>query len=152
MIPNIGIGYKEYCKMHNAICESKFEKKGAERYLIYFGRAHVVDHETEVLARGPLKIGRGKWATALMRGRNQPGVDFRIYFEIILNTNEETYLIEKMIKDALDHRNIVMSQGQRELFNIKDEEIETVANTVLEIIEFETKIKPLEVNYFMKGK
>jgi hypothetical protein len=142
----IGIGYQDYRKKHSDI---KNEKKGMERYLIYFGRAHVVDHETNTVARGPLKIGRGKWATALMRGRNQPGIDFRIYAEIILGTNEQTYLAEEIVKDVLGHKNMPMTQNQQEIYDIKDSELKKVVNTIVEVIRAETEFEPLEINYFL---
>jgi len=146
---NTGIGYVEYRNLFEGI---RREKPGDERYLIYFGRAHVQDHITKVVSRGPLKIGRGKFATALMRGRNQPGVDFRIYSEIIVPYNQDTYDCEQLIKSVLKHRNMKMSQNQQELYDIRDEELEQTVSAIVEIIKAEMPdIKLLEVNnYFLK--
>jgi hypothetical protein len=124
------------------------EQSGNERYLIYFGRAHLTDHESGTECRGHLKIGRGKFATALMRGRNQPGIDFRVYAELILRDNQATKDIEDIIKDALAHRNMVFSQGQLEMYNIKDDEIETVLTTIADIVRAETNHEILETNYY----
>jgi hypothetical protein len=145
-----GIGYQEYKKirLNEGHTGTTMEHAGNERYLIYFGRAHVADHETGVECRGHLKIGRGKFATALMRGRNQPGIDFRIYAELILENNQATKDVEEIIKDALEHRNMKFSQGQREMYNISDAEIETTLSAIVEIVEAETGHKILETNYY----
>lgn len=149
-----GIGYQGYKRymMSEGYSSREIEQRGREKYIIYFGRAYVQDHQTGVVARGPLKIGRGKYATALMRGRNQPGIDFRIYFEIVLDSNEATYECEKIIKEAMSHRNIVGSQGQRELYDIEDEELKKCVMSLCEIINEETNNTILEVNQFNKDK
>ena len=145
-----GIGYQEYRKLrlNEGHTSTAMEQAGNERYLIYFGRAHVSDHETGTECRGHLKIGRGKFATALMRGRNQPGIDFRIYAELILENNQATKDVEEIIKDALQHRNMKFSQGQREMYNISDAEIETTLSAIVEIVGAETSHKILETNYY----
>lgn len=147
---HMGIGYQGYKKylLSEGYSSSEIEEQGKEKFIIYFGRAYVVDHETGVLARGPLKIGRGKFATALMRGRNQPGIDFRIFYEIILPTNEATYVCEKIIKEAISHRNIVGSQGQKELYDISDQELDKCVMTLCTIINEDTDYDNLEVNKF----
>lgn len=146
-----GIGYQEYRQKRIAegISPSEIESPGNERYLIYFGRAHLYDHESMILSRGFLKIGRGKFATAIQRGRNQPGVDFRIYGEIILDSNEATYSAESILKDALSHRHIEFDQGQDEMYDIKDEELEETIKAIAEIIDSETVYKILEVNTYL---
>lgn len=130
---SVGIGYQEYRELY----QIKREKPGNERFLIYFGRAHVIDHLTGIEARGPMKIGRGKFASAIMRGRNQPGVDFRVYSEIILADNNSTYACEDIIESILEHRNIEMSQNQQELYDIKDEELRHTVETVVEVLKAE---------------
>ena len=102
---------------------SKIENPGNERYVVYFGRAHVDDHLTGVACRGRLKVGRAKFVTALMRGRNQPGIDFRVYAEIVVGNNEETKDLENIAADVLKTRHSSGSQGQRELYDVKDDEI-----------------------------
>jgi hypothetical protein len=143
----IGIGYQDYKSLYE---KNGGEIEGNERFLIYFGRAHVVDHISNFTARGPLKIGRGKFATAIMRGRNQPGVDFRIYSELILQSNEDTYLAETIIKDALSHRNIEMEQNQKELYDISDDELQYVVDTAADIVKSEGYISILEKNHYFK--
>lgn len=147
-----GIGYQEYKKMrrlNEQLTTTAMELPGNERYVVYFGRAHVVDFETGVIARGHLKIGRGKFVTALQRGRNQPGIDFRVYGEIVLNSNQATHDAENIIKEALAHRHIVLSQGQQEMYQFKDDELNNVLTTIAEIIEAETSHNILEVNLFL---
>lgn len=146
-----GIGYQEYRQKRIAegISPSEIENPGNERYLIYFGRAHLFDHESMHLSRGFLKIGRGKFATAIQRGRNQPGVDFRIYGEIILDSNNATYSAESIIKDFLSHRHMEFDQGQDEMYDIKDDELENIIKTVSEIIDAKTNHKILEINLYL---
>jgi len=118
-----GLGYVEYRRLrmvNEGLRASDVEKAGNERYAIYFGRSHVTDHETNFLARGPLKIGRAKFVTALMRGRNQPGIDFRVYAEIILDSNAATHDVEEAVARLLiDHR-MEMGQNQQECYDISD--------------------------------
>lgn len=136
----VGIGYQEARELRLAegLKKSEIESKGNESYLIYFGRAHLTDFETGMECRGPLKIGRGKFMTALMRGRNQPGIDFRVYAEIKVETNDDTYALESVAKEIFKHRNIIGSQGQRELYDFKDEELYDVVYDLVEVA-FECK-------------
>ena len=69
-----------------------------------------------------------------MRGRNQPGGDFRIYGEIILSSNPETYIAEDIINARLVNRNVSMSQGQEEIYNITDEELEDIIKEMSEAV------------------
>ena len=147
-----GIGYQEYKDMrtlNEGLKSGELEDPGNERFLIYFGRLHLSDHQTGLECRGPLKIGRGKFATALMRGRNQPGGDFRIYGEIIVSENIETEVGEKIIKKKLKHRNIVMSQGQQELYDIEDYELEDIIKEISELINRQCNV--IEVKTFKNG-
>lgn len=133
-----GIGYQEYRKMrmiNESLSASKVESVGNERYAVYFGRAHVYDFETGVMARGHLKIGRAKFITALQRGRNQPGIDFRIYAEIVVDTNQATHALEEVIKDLQSHRHILLSQGQMELYDFKDSEIEDLVRQSADAVQ-----------------
>jgi hypothetical protein len=149
----LGIGYQDARKQRIASGYAKsgnngFEAKGNEEYLIYFGRAHVSDFESGVAARGMLKVGRGKFKTALQRGRNQPGIDFRIYAEIILSTNDATHKVEKLIKENFKERNIPGSQGQRELYDFTDAELADFVHTVVEMVEEFTNVKIKKVNFY----
>ena len=149
-----GIGYHGYSEFrrqveNHSIPRGRQEQPGNERYIVYFGRAFIKDFETGALARGPLKIGRGKFASALMRGRNQPGIDFRIFAEIVFDSNEATYECEKIIRDALGHRNIDGKQGQKELYDIKDRELKKTVDTIVSIFNDEVLFHDiLEVVYF----
>ena len=107
------------------IPSGKIEAKGNEQYCIYFGRVHVKDHETQAVSRGMLKIGRAKFVTTIARGRNQGGCDFRVYARIIVNTNDETWEVEKDIKQILKHKNTIGDQGQTELYALTDSELKS---------------------------
>tara|TARA_Y100000310_G_scaffold35919_1_gene33880 strand:+ start:367 stop:867 length:501 start_codon:yes stop_codon:yes gene_type:complete len=148
-----GIGYQEARKKRfdegfSGSGANGLESRGNEEFIIYFGRACVNDFETKVPARGLLKIGRGKWKTALQRGRNQPGIDFRIYAEILLYTNEDTHTVEKLITKTFKNRNVKGSQGQKELYNFTDVEIVDLVYTTEEIINDFTDVKIKEVNFY----
>jgi hypothetical protein len=146
-----GIGYQEYRRkrLSEGLSASKIEAAGNERFLIYFGRAHVVDHETGTVARGKLKIGRGKFATALMRGRNQPGIDFRIYAELILENNRATQIAEDELKAELSAHNASMSQGQRELYDFADSELQATVDRIVARIKSQTNLRIIETNYYI---
>lgn len=148
-------GYPEFRKLNEGhrICKSNQEENGNERYVIYFGRVYVKDFETGIVARGPLKIGRGKFVSAIMRGRNQSGADFRIFAEIVLDSNKATFVCEKILKDALSHRNIEGTQGQSELYDIKDREVKQTVDTIVSIFQSEVVSHDiLEVVYFRTDK
>lgn len=149
-----GIGYQAVKKLRlvEGYTASSMEAQGNEQYILYFGRPHVVDHETGVESRGPMKIGRGKYLSALLRGRNQPGVDFRIYASIIVSTNAETHMIERVAQYLLKDRNIVGSQGQRELYNISDDELFFTVNDIAEVAVDCNNINVLSVNFFEDDK
>jgi hypothetical protein len=147
-----GIGYQEYRSnriINEGLRSGDIEKPGKERYLLYFGRAHVVDHESNKEARGPLKIGRGKFATALMRGRNQPGIDFRIYAEIILDTNDATSDAEEISKNLLSKSRMAMNQNQQECYAIEDHELIKTVDMVADQIRNNTAHKIHELNIFI---
>jgi|SaaInl5LU_22_DNA_1037371.scaffolds.fasta_scaffold17803_2 hypothetical protein len=145
-----GIGYQEARKKRfsEGFTGSNLESKGNEEYLLYFGRAHINDFETGMPARGYMKVGRGKFKTALQRGRNQPGVDFRIYAEIIVKTNIQTHQIEKLAATMLKDKSIKGSQGQKELYNIKDDELFDIVNDIAEVAKDCYNIDILEFNFY----
>jgi hypothetical protein len=145
-----GIGYQAVKRLRfdEGYTATSMEEQGNEQYILYFGRPHVVDHETGLESRGPLKIGRGKFLSALLRGRNQPGVDFRIYAAIIVSTNAETHMIERVAQDLLKDRNIKGSQGQRELYNISDDELFFIVNDIAEVAIDCHDINVVVANFF----
>jgi hypothetical protein len=145
-----GIGYQEARQKRFAegFTGSNLESKGNEEYLVYFGRAHITDFETGVAARGLMKIGRGKFKTALMRGRNQPGVDFRIYAEIIVATNADTHATERTAETILKNKSVNGSQGQRELYDIKDDELFDIVNDVAEVARDCANVNIVEINFY----
>lgn len=130
-----GIGYQavKQLRFNEGYIASTIENVGNEEYILYFGRAHIYDHETGIEARGRMKVGRGKFLTALLRGRNQPGVDFRVYATITVSTNAETHMIERVAADLLKDRNVIGSQGQKEMYNISDEELFFIVNDIAEV-------------------
>lgn len=146
----IGIGYQEARKlrMSKGLTASQIEAYGNEEYLIYFGRAHVKDFETGVLARGPLKIGRGKYKTALQRSRNQPGIDFRIYAEILLFNNRDTHTLEAVAKRIFKDNHILGDQGQNELYNFKDADLYKIVPDLAEVGSDCHQIEIKSINFF----
>ena len=105
---------------------------GHERYCLYFGRSHIQDHETDVRARGLLKVGRAKYLSALIRSRNQPGNDFRIYYAIYVPNETQYKKLEEIFKKKYESRNVPGDEGQLELYNIKDEEIKQIVDDMVE--------------------
>lgn len=148
---NKGIGYSDYKKMriNEGIMPSKIENKGNERYVVYLMRSHMVDHENSTFCRGHAKIGRAKFASAILRGRNQSGVDNRIYAEIRVSNNEETHRLEKIAQSMLSDRNLKFSQGQEEMYDIKDHEISDIFNQLADTARnLVFPINVLEVKFY----
>ena len=148
-----GIGYqqarqKRFGEGFSGSGVNGLESKGNEEFLIYFGRAQVNDFETNVPARALLKIGRGKFKTALQRGRNQPGIDFRVYAEIILYDNVSTHIVERLITKNFKDRNVKGSQGQKELYDFTDAEIADLVYTTEELVKDFTDVEIKEVNFY----
>ena len=131
-----GIGYQEMKKQRKKLFEnypapsSEIEKSKNAEFHIYFGRAHLKDFESSLEVRGKMKVGRGKFTTAIQRQRNQPGVDFRLYYVLEFYTNEDSWLCEKLIKDTYSDRNKKGAQGQQELYDFKDWEIPNVMQEI----------------------
>lgn len=148
-----GLGYQEarQQRISEGYTASNMEAKGNEEFLLYFGRVHVDDFETGITARGLLKVGRGKFKTALMRGRNQPGVDFRIYAEIIVSTNKETHEIEEMAHKVLADKHVPGSQGQKELFNVADNEIVDTVYSIAEVAVDNFNLNIQAINFYLDG-
>ncbi len=112
-------------RLAEGVSSGRMETPGNEQYCVYFARAHVVDHETQAIARGPLKIGRAKYLTTVVRGRNQSGIDFRTYARIIVETNEESWSTERDVKSLLEHKHLPGAQNQTELYSLTDAELKT---------------------------
>lgn len=134
---NKGAGYADIIKerLNDGVKKSKLEDKEHPEWSIYIARTHVVDHETNTTARGPLKIGRAKYVNTVQRGRNQGGSDFRIYARIIVENNETTTYIEQLIKNKYADRRISGPQNQTELYNITDNEIQDLVNTIVDNVD-----------------
>jgi len=149
----IGLGYLDYCqkRIDEGLSTQQtktgfgFEDPGQERFIIYFARTHIVDHQTGIEARGLLKIGRAKFATAIQRSRNQPGCDFRIYAEIVCETNNQIKELEKIIEKFLVDKHVELTQNQRELYDITDDEIRPTIKAILNHVYY---FKPKEVCYY----
>jgi len=143
-----GITYQDYKEERKKLFEgckspaAEIEKQGNEEFHVYMGRAHIKDFSTGSESRGLLKVGRGKFATAIQRGRNQPGVDFRLYAMIKFATNGETWQCERVFKEIMSDRNVEGPQGQQELYDFKDSEIkQTVAKLIKELKKKNISVK-----------
>lgn len=129
---SIGAGWADIINERKNSGQKNLEDPNNPEWTIYIGRTHVTDHETNFEARGPVKIGRGKYMNNIQRGRNQGGSDFRIYARLILEDNDSTKIIEKYIKDNYSNRKFTGPQStQSELFDFKDSEIEDLVNDLL---------------------
>lgn len=145
-----GIGYQEerQRRIAEGYSPGSIENTDNGRPIIYFGRAHVIDHETKTLARGLMKMGKAKFASALMRGRNQPDVDFRIYAEIVLKGNHQTAIAEKLLAEAFEHKKVSGRQGQEELYDISDSELPHYFNEATEILNRQLNLRIKEATLF----
>mgnify|MGYP000633723159 FL=1 len=149
----IGLGYLDYCqkRIDEGLSTQQtktgfgFEDPGQERFVVYFARTHIIDHQTGIEARGLLKIGRAKFATALQRSRNQPGCDFRIYAEIVCETNNQIKELEKIVEKFLVDKHVELTQNQRELYDIKDDELRSTIKAILNHVYY---FEPKEVGYY----
>ena len=150
---SIGLGYKGACQLR--IDEGYttqqqngqgYEEPGHERYCLYFGRSHIQDHETDVRARGLLKVGRAKYLSALIRSRNQPCNDFRIYYAIYVPNETQYKKLEEIFKKKYESRNVPGDEGQLELYNIKDEEIKQIVDDMVEHAT-DINLNPKAVSY-----
>ena len=149
----IGLGYLDYCqkRIDEGLSTQQtktgfgFEDPGQERFVVYFARTHIIDHQTGIEARGLLKIGRAKFATALQRSRNQPGCDFRIYAEIVCETNNQIKELEKKVEKFLVDKHVELTQNQRELYDIKDDELRPTIKAILNHVYY---FEPKEVCYY----
>jgi len=149
----IGLGYLDYCqkRIDEGLSTQQtktgfgFEDPGQERFVVYFARTHIIDHQTGIEARGLLKIGRAKFATALQRSRNQPGCDFRIYAEIVCVTNNQIKELEKIVEKFLVDKHVELTQNQRELYDIKDDELRPTIKAILNHVYY---FEPKEVCYY----
>jgi|TARA_Y100000766_G_C18675210_1_gene491992 hypothetical protein len=135
----LGLGYKGACQLrldegyttqkHNG---NGYEEPGHERYCLYLGRSHIHDHETNVMARGLLKVGRAKYLSAVIRSRNQPGNDFRIYYAIYVPNDTQSWRLEEIFKGKYKNRNVPGDEGQQELYNIEDKELKQIVDDLSE--------------------
>jgi len=121
----LGKGYKELKqrRIDEGIPRGRTEMPENAEYCVYIGRAHLVDHETGIMARGPVKLGRAKYVETIARGRNQSGIDFRIYAQVMVGDNSHTWKLESVFHNLLKDHHFVGSQGQQELYNISDLEL-----------------------------
>ena len=110
-------------------------------FCLYAGRMHTVDHQdANIVARGILKLGRGKALNPIQRGRGQGGSNFKIYGKIQLHNNADTWTGEKTIKKICRHRNVLGDEGQMELYDYKDEEIKDVILEISNSLCFDSDI------------
>lgn len=128
----IGAGWQDIVNERKKLGHKNLEDSSNPEWTVYFARSHVIDHVTGIEARGPLKIGRGKYMNNIQRGRNQDGSDFRVYARLILERNEDTKLIESYIKRKYSKKHFSGPQTtQKELYNISDSEIRPIIDEIL---------------------
>ena len=86
-------------------------------YCIYVGHCEIVDFETGQKAKGPPKIGKSRYLSALNRGRSQGGSDW-IFDYIYFVPEEEKYSkLETQIHNELKKFNL-NKPHHRELYNL----------------------------------
>lgn len=120
----LGAGWSDIVAERKAAGHTLMENPDNPEWTIYIARTHVIDHVTGVEARGPLKIGRGKYMNNIQRGRNQGGGDFRAYARLVLEDNQGTKDIEKYVKTNYVDRKFAGPQStQSELYDFTDDEI-----------------------------
>lgn len=154
LIKLTGIGYQDNRKQRfeEGIRKSDIEKPGFERFCIYWGRSHVKDHETGIEARGYLKVGRAKYTTALQRGRNEGGADFRLYAEVILESNKATHDFEAALKILFADKNKIGDQGQKELYDVRDHEIADMVLKLANYMRLNSVHQICKINLYDDGK
>lgn len=132
-----GIGYQAYRKkrMAEGIRPGSIENKEYYRHIIYFGRQHVIDFETEIVSRGFLKVGKSRSPTSLVRQRNEGGGQFRVYGEIVLNDGDDLDRAEKIVHAAIRYHKIYAAERQRELFDLPDSELPSILKQLAEFLE-----------------
>lgn len=144
-----GAGWADIIEERKAAGHTLLENTDCPEWTIYAARAHVVDHVTGTEARGPLKIGRGKYMNNIQRGRNQSGADFRVYARLILEDNQGTKDIEKYVKTAFADRKFVGPQTtQSELYDFKDDEIKDLISKI-ESFAKDNNVAVKEVKFYI---
>jgi hypothetical protein len=129
---SIGAGWIDIINERKASGQKNLEDPSNPEWTVYIARTHVTDYETGITARGPLKIGRGKYMNNIQRGRNQGGGDFRVYARFILEDNNETKKIERYLEHNYKDRKFIGPQStQSELYDFKDSEIEALVNDII---------------------
>ena len=79
-----------------------------------------------------MKLGRCNNAAALQRGRAQGGANWWFVGFYPMSTNASTYIASKHIKTILSKRRIPGAQGQTEIYNIKESELDSIIIPLLE--------------------
>lgn len=130
---SIGAGWEDIINERKTLGHKNLEDPNCPEWTVYIARSHVIDHVTGVEARGPLKIGRGKYMNNIQRGRNQDGSDFRVYARLILVNNNDTKILEQYIKNKHKQRRFVGPQTtQSELYDFSDNEIKGIVDDLTE--------------------
>ena len=135
-----GIGYQAARQnlINSGTRATDIEHRDRPQWCVYWGRHHLEDHETQFVSRGKIKFGRAKFTTALQRGRNQGGADFRIYAEIRLESDAATRDFETYIGQMMMHLREPGDQGQEELFNIFDSDLKQMVLDTAHVMERRT--------------
>lgn len=149
-----GIGYRDYCQWRSrveGVKTSLLETPGYERYVIYFGRTHLIDADSGFEARGLLKIGQAKYVNTVQRGRNQAGASFRVYAEITLEDDQATREAEAIAKKLFNHMHVHGDEGQTELYQFVDADITTISERLAAEIAASTSHHIKDVIRFKDG-
>ena len=98
----------------------------SKTYAIYAGFQEISG------TRSHIKLGRCNNAAALQRGRAQGGANWWFIGFYPMSTNASTYIASKHIKESLAKSRIPGAQGQTELYNIKESEIDSIIIPLLQ--------------------
>jgi hypothetical protein len=146
---NKGAGWIEIIRERKNAGHKKMEDPENPEWTVYAARAHLVDYETGVEARGLLKIGRGKYMNNIQRGRNQDGTDFRAYARVIVDCDDATRELEKYVEAVYRSRGVSGPQTtQRELYNLSDDEIQLLMDDLVNYSK-QQNIKILHIKYYI---
>lgn len=129
-----GIGYQEYKKLRKDrenLRSSQLEHQDYKRHIVYFGRMHLTDYSSNIEVVGPMKVGKTYYPTSLFRARNEAGGEFRLYAEIVLYEPSQMDRIERLAHRTLNSYRIEGPQGQKELFNLSNTDLDQHIDSIL---------------------
>jgi hypothetical protein len=144
-----GAGWHDIIQERKQAGHKKMEDPTNPEWTVYVARSHVIDHESGLEARGPLKIGRGKYMNNIQRGRNQDGSDFRVYARVIVDSNESTHTLENYLDTTYAARKAAGPQtSQQELYDLRDNEIPALMDNIVNFSN-QNNIKLLDIKNYI---